>query len=151
MSTDELPEEESQATVITLSLWRPWADWVILGWKTIETRTHQRFRRLGETPTLLAIHAAKSWDFRACSAASPWLTDAQLRFTERVIAAKSPGGQVLGTVMVTGFGPLTEEDEPGALIECRSVQRYGLYLKDPTQLRQRKLVRGSQGLFRVRL
>lgn len=138
-------------SVRALSLWRPWADWVILGWKPIETRTHQRFRCLGERPTLLAIHAAQTWDPRAIGAARRWLTEDQIRWTETVIREKPVGGHVLGTATVTCFGRLCEQDEPKALIECRSVIRYGLWLESPTPLAQTFPVRGMQGLFRVQM
>ena len=43
-----------------ISLWGPWALWVAMKWKTIETRTHDRFKGLeGQT---IAIHMAKKVD-----------------------------------------------------------------------------------------
>lgn len=141
----------SPGSVRALSLWRPWADWVIFGWKTIETRLHQRFRCLGDRPTLLAIHAAAKWDKTAIDAARQWLTEDQIRLTETIIRQHPVEGHVIGTVMVGAFGPLDERHEPYALIECRSVQRYGLSLKHPTPLVPPMKVRGMQGLFRVQI
>jgi hypothetical protein len=43
-----------------ISLHQPWATFVVMNWKTIETRTHQRFKNLiGER---IAIHAAQHID-----------------------------------------------------------------------------------------
>lgn len=136
-------------SVRALSMWRPWADWVMLGWKPIETRLHQRFRSLGQRPTLLAIHAASKWDNTAIPAATPWLTDDQIRLTETLIRQHPVGGHIIGTVTVMSFGELCEKDEPQALIECRSVTRYGLRLTNPTPLVPPLQTRGMQGLFTV--
>ncbi len=138
-------------SVRALSLWRPWADWVMLGWKPIETRLHQRFRCLGERPTLLAIHAAAKWDKPAIEAARQWLTEDQIRWTETLIREHPVEGHVIGTVEVRSFGPLSDKHEAQALIECRSVQRYGLFLVNPTPLVPPMKVRGMPELFRVQI
>jgi hypothetical protein len=123
----------------------------MLGWKPIETRLHQRFRCLGERPTLLAIHASQKWDKTAIDAARQWLTEDQIRLTETIIRQHPVEGHVIGTVMVMAFGPLREKDEARALIECRSVQRYGLILAEPKPLVPPLQVIGRQGLFRVQI
>lgn len=46
--------------VSAITLWQPWASLVAIGRKTIETRTHDRFRCL--KGRLLAIHAGATWD-----------------------------------------------------------------------------------------
>lgn len=43
-----------------ISLHQPWATWVALKWKTIETRTHDRFK--GLVGRRIAIHAAQKID-----------------------------------------------------------------------------------------
>lgn len=136
-------------SVRALSLWRPWADWVMLGWKTIETRTHQRFRCLGVAPTTLAIHAAAKWDATAIDAARRWLTDEQIKFTETVIRGRPVAG-IIGTVEVMAFGLLDAGDEAGALIEC-STTRFGLWLTNPRPLLPPIPAIGRQGLFWVTL
>jgi hypothetical protein len=151
MTTKQQQDSPALRSVQALSLWRPWADWVMLGWKPEETRLHQRFRRLGERPTLLAIHASAKWDKTAINAARQWLTEDQILWTETFIRPHPVEGHVIGTVTVMSFGPLGEKDEPRALIECRSVQRYGLSLIDPSPLVPPFKVRGMQGLFRVQL
>lgn len=139
----------SPGSVRALSLWRPWADWVMLGWKTIETRTHQRFRCLGVAPTALAIHAAVKWDATAIEAARRWLTDEQIKFTETVIRGRPVSG-IIGTVEVMAFGLLDAGDEAGALIEC-STTRFGLWLTNPRPLVPPIPAIGRQGLFWVTL
>ena len=43
-----------------ISLWRPWSQWVALGIKTIESRSHDRFKCLiGQR---IVIHSAMKWD-----------------------------------------------------------------------------------------
>jgi hypothetical protein len=143
--------DEVHGSVPALTLWRPWADWVMLGWKTIETRTHARLRSLGKQPTRLAIHAAEKWDEAALDAARPWLTEEQIQTTQTVIRQKPVGGHVLGTVLVVGFALLDERDEAQALIECRSVARYGLELVNPKPLAVPLKMTGRQGIFRVDL
>jgi hypothetical protein len=43
-----------------ISLWQPWAQWVALGWKLIESRTHNRFKSL--LTKRIGIHASAKWD-----------------------------------------------------------------------------------------
>ena len=43
-----------------ISLWQPWATFVTMKWKTIETRTHQWFN--GLVGQRIAIHAAMNID-----------------------------------------------------------------------------------------
>ena len=66
-----------------ITLYPPWAIWVGLGWKTIETRTHPRFRSLvGKT---IGIHSAIKWDETAIDAARPFLTNEQIFSTQRML------------------------------------------------------------------
>ena len=46
-----------------ISLYQPWAEWIMLGWKVIETRKHWRFACLVGKDVL--IHAAMRYDVRA--------------------------------------------------------------------------------------
>lgn len=60
-----------------ITLWQPWASFIEFGWKTIETRTHDRFKNLvGET---IAIHAGQKWDDEAYELAKPYLFQDQYR------------------------------------------------------------------------
>lgn len=46
-----------------ITLYQPWATWIMRGWKTIETRTHNRFACLDHKTIL--IHAGKITDLFA--------------------------------------------------------------------------------------
>ena len=46
-----------------ITLWQPYATWIAMGWKTIETRDHERFRSLVGKRT--AIHAGMYVDREA--------------------------------------------------------------------------------------
>lgn len=124
-----------------ISLWQPWAQWVALGWKKIETRTHNRFASLvGER---IAIHAAIKVDGKALAEAERWLSDYQFHQTAYF---PSESG-VLCTVEVTASRLLTTADESHALIECVT-PRHGLFLTDPQPLR-RPEIKGRQGIFTI--
>ena len=40
------PTDASCGAIAAITLWQPWATWIAWRWKTIETRGHDRFRRL---------------------------------------------------------------------------------------------------------
>jgi len=124
-----------------ITLWQPWASWVMLGWKRIETRTHQRFK--GLSGKWIGIHASVKWDEKAIEAASPYLLDWQIAKSKNFLKI---GGAVIGRVAVTNFRPLTVEDSKCALIECESVQRYGLVLAYPHVV-EAIPARGKQGIW----
>lgn len=125
----------------------PWAMWVMLGWKTIETREHDRFKTLVGHD--IAIHATMKWDHAAYESAlqSGGLSYGQLKRSEEF---KSIRGVILGTTTVALFRRLTEEDSGDALIECRT-RRYGLFLRNPILLKTPIPCKGHQGIFRVEL
>lgn len=124
-----------------ISLWGPWANWVSLGWKTIETRRHKRFvslvgRRIG-------IHATTKWDDTAIEQATPYLTEQQRYDSSRFLKI---GGAIICTAWVKGFDVLAEKDSARALIDCGSVRRYGLFL---TEIETVPLIeaKGKQGIW----
>lgn len=109
-----------------ITLWQPWATWVILGWKTIETRTHNRFKSLaGKT---IYIHAAKKWDANAVSWALPWMTPAM---KEDYQYQDYLEGAIIGTAFVKEHIALTLPYSQKALISCDDrYARFGLILRD---------------------
>lgn len=132
-----------------ISLWMPWAQWVIWGWKPIETRTHDRFESLPGKRT--GIHAAKKWDRQAIHIARPYLTDDQFHETLELFRVHHhDAGKVLGTVFVHEHRRLDPDDAKAALIECDTI-RYGLILRDPQKLAVPFPVTGRQGIFHVQL
>jgi hypothetical protein len=123
-----------------ISLWMPWANWVMLEWKPIETRTHKRFA--GLVGKRIGIHASIKWDHSAISAARPYLTAEQIVQTESFLRI---GGAILGTALVTEHRRLTADDSQGALIECKT-ERYGLFLSD-VKVEPVIPCRGKQGIW----
>ena len=113
----------SEMRMPVISLWGPWASWVSLGWKTIETRRHKRFvslvgRRIG-------IHITSKWDDTAIEQARPYLTEAQICASQQFLKI---GGAIICTALVDRFDVLSDEYSDRALIDCGSVRRYGLFL-----------------------
>jgi hypothetical protein len=127
-----------------ISLWTPWANWVALGWKTIETRTHARFAKL--VGHRIGIHYALRFDPAAFMSAYPYLTPAQRELSTDFLRV---GGHVGCTAFVREVRWLTEADESAALIECRSVRRFGLFLENVKTLPVGDGVKGAQGIFYI--
>jgi hypothetical protein len=132
-----------QIPVITLH--QPWAQWVMLDWKTIETRTHPKFKSL--EGKLIGIHAGQRWDPTACQAAAPFLSQAQLDYTRRARSSGSwaeMAGLIIATAQVTDHRLLIPYDSKAALIECFT-PRYGLVLTEicPTRIK----AQGKQGIW----
>ena len=123
---------------ITLNM--PWANWVALGWKPIETRTHERFK--GLVGQRIGIHASLKWDSKALGLAEPYLTGYQVGRTAEFLRI---GGAIICTAFVEDFRRLTEADAKDALIECKTT-RYGLVLRAVAQV-EAIPCRGFQGIW----
>lgn len=124
-----------------ISLYNPWAIWVGLGWKKIETRTHRRFASLvGKT---IGIHAGLKWDEGAIETAREWLSPEQIKRTQKMLRV---GGAICWTAFVTEHRELDPLDNRSALIDCTHVTRYGLFLKDVTTI-DVITCRGKQGIW----
>ncbi len=128
-----------------ITLYRPWASWVVAGWKTIETRGHDRFRSL--VGQRIAIHAGKVRDPQAVLLARRWLQ------TERC-AGTAPhagvAGAVIGTVFVRSYRWLAPSDEQEAMCPCDG-SRFGLFLCEPEVLKTPLYLPGHQGIWEVEL
>ncbi|HEX2866126.1 MAG TPA: hypothetical protein VHO03_03740 [Ignavibacteriales bacterium] len=129
-----------------ITLYRPWAYWVIWNWKTIETRIHNKFAILkGET---IGIHAGKFWDPDAIKAADSFLTPNQKAETLIMYKeGKLPGGRILGTAHVDDHRALSWDDSRKALIICPPDLRYGLILSDIKQFNTPLPAEGHQGVW----
>ena len=124
-----------------ISLWTPWANWVALGWKPIETRTHNRFAKLlGQR---IGIHASLHWDKDAIDTARPYLSAAQIYDTTRFLRIS---GAIICTAFVREYRKLNPLDEAGALIDCTHVTRYGLFLSD-IEVIEAFPCKGRQGIW----
>lgn len=104
-----------------ITLNQPWATWIMRGWKTIETRTHNRFKCLDRKKIL--IHAGQKTDASAIN--NPYLTKEQLLHEPDEMI----NGFILGSAYSLYLGCLDPDDGANALIECETL-RYGLLLEN---------------------
>ncbi len=113
-----MPSEANTYPAITLH--QPWATLIAEGIKTVETRTHNRFKCLEGRE--IAIHAGKTWDATGAH-------DVNMR--GYVQGLLRPGGHVFGAVLcrakVTMAGPLKPDMERAAC--CPTEGLFGLTLQ----------------------
>ena len=129
----------------TITLYEPWASWIAAGCKTIETRTHDRFRCL--VGSRIAIHAGRAYDHCARAEARRVLAAAG----QPVPRAQCRLGQVVCTVEVFDARWLRAADSVAAMCDCRpdpesGFQRFGIFLRDPIAI-EGPSVRGRQGIW----
>ncbi len=134
-----------------ITLWQPWASFIAMGWKKIETRTHNRFKNLaGQT---IGIHAGKEWDYSWDQLAEDYLDASQQHETFDLQCEFEKNGfqrgQIICTAKVEKFRSLGPPDSQAALIGCGITQydfRYGLFLTD-VKLIKPIAVQGHQGAW----
>jgi hypothetical protein len=135
-----------------ITLWQPWATFIALGWKTIETRTHKRFFNLLDQT--IGIHAGKYWDAGWRELTTPYLDLDRLMMIDEMKTSKHiPFSRIICTAKVYKVGYLTLEHSQAALIDCgfSYVERTGLFLSDVKELIPPFEVKGHQGIFNVEL
>ena len=130
----------------------PWALFIPLRWKTIETRNHKRFQNLlGHT---IGIHVSQHWDKDWYRLASPYLSERQLKKigilkTENRI----PFGKIICTAYVYNFRLLFKSDSKDSLIDCdyegKGIEKYGLLLMNVRELKQPIPAKGHQGIWNI--
>lgn len=130
MTTDIFP---------VITLYQPWATWIMRGWKTIETRTHNRFACLNHKVVL--IHAGMTTDAAAIN--NPFLSKEQLMYDPDEMI----NGFILGSVYVDATGLLCGDDyeNKGALIDTRD--RFGLFLEKIKKFTDPIPVKGEMGIW----
>jgi len=125
-----------------ISLWQPWAQWIVRDWKQIETRTHSRFASL--LNQTIAIHASAKWDNTALELARLYLTKEQIKITEQMDVLES---SIIGTAYVYKFEQLHAIHSRFALIDCDStLGRWGLFLDHIRSIKPIP-VKGKQGIW----
>lgn len=122
-----------------ITLYQPWATWIMRGWKTIETRTHNRFACLRGKDTL--IHAGQKTDAEAIR--NPYLTRDQLIYKPEEMI----NGYILGLVHVYRAAKCDWTDSKDALIDCAETERYGLFLQLKTIFNKPIPVKGEIGIW----
>ncbi len=136
-----------------ITLWQPWASFVALGWKTIETRWHKRFEKL--TGKVIGIHASVKWDANWLELAGPYLSGEQ---RNQAFGLHIVRGIILCTAVVHGFRALGEVDSVKALINCGTTDnpggnsgssrvRYGLELSHVISVDPPIQTTGRQGIW----
>ena len=127
-------------TYAVITLYQPWATWIMRGWKTIETRTHDRFKSLNHKTIL--IHAGQRTDGSDLTTKNPYLTKEQILYNpEEVI-----NGFILGSAFVSDFKLLNSENAKSSLIECDTV-RFGLFLTNIKKFDEPIPVKGEMGIW----
>ena len=132
-----------------ISLYQPWATWVANGWKTIETRTHNRFRCL--LNQRIAIHAAKK--FRP-PVDIDCVRESEIRLAVRSdgIVTYPMGGVIVATATVGLVRELVHNDSSDAMFQILDGERlFGLFLDDVRKLDPPIPWRGTRGIFYVTL
>lgn len=129
-----------------ITLWQPWASFIALGWKTIETRRHDRFKCLvGET---IGIHAGKMFDKDWEELAGTYLTDEQKNITKENLLWHH--GEILCTAKVDDADLINSTRSKKALINCNFIEirfmRHGLFLTDIKPI-QPIPAKGRQGIW----
>jgi hypothetical protein len=132
-----------------ITLWQPWAQWVALGWKTIETRTHNKLKSLVGKEIL--IHCGQAWDEHALSAARPYLSPSRLGQTANgdgdFHLMRLAAGHIIAKAHVDEHRVLTySSDARQALIECIT-WRFGLVLSNIRLLDRFIPAQGKQGIW----
>lgn len=136
-------------TIDCISMWQPWAMWTALGWKTAETRRHNRLACLAQRKRRIAIHAANKWDPDWKEKARPFLTNDQL---DETVSAQLydiwPRKAIICTVFPDEHRRLVWSDSNQALCECGYNDLFGLILED-IELFDPIPWKGHQGIMKV--
>ena len=123
-----------------ITLHQPWAQLIALGWKTIETRGHNRFRNLKGKEIL--IHAGGRWNKYWEEQAMPYLTQEQI---DKIKAWGPVPASILCKAFVEDARRLNEEDSPNALIKSHNAL-YGLILSNIQPIESIH-AKGGQGIW----
>lgn len=135
-------ENKLQKTEIypCITLYQPWATWIMRGWKTIETRTHNKFKSLIGKEIL--IHAGNKTDGSDLTTKNKYLTPLQIAWRPDEMV----NGYILGSAYVKDFRLLHPADAKEALIECFTI-RYGLFLTKIREFDEPILCKGEMGIW----
>jgi len=114
-----------------ITVHQPWAQWIIEGFKEIETRTHDRFKSL-EGKRIL-IHASQTHQN---------VEDVALNY---YTCGKYPKGVILGSAQVYDALWLCDVFEDEANCECNGL--FGLCLKDVKKFKNPIPAKGKQGIW----
>lgn len=137
-----------------ITLYQPWASLIADGHKTIETRTHDRFRSL--LGRYVAIHAGGHYDYGCVSDASgedrlSFITKEKYGDRYDLGQRKLPYGAIICTAYVHAFAQLAQDDEYIAACmvpeDPRDTPRFGLFLSDVQPVSPIISCPGRQGIW----
>jgi len=128
-------------TIPAITLWQPWASWILLGWKGIETRTHARLASLAGK--WVAIHAGQRWHQDAYEIASLYLSPGKIAYSLKHLHRRH--GQVLCVAHVIEHRRLLMADSRRAL--CPAYGLHGLVFDRIIRLPRGMLAQGHQGIW----
>lgn len=124
-----------------ITLYQPWATWIVRGWKLIETRLHPRFACLVGKEIL--IHAGLRTDASDLTVKNPYLTKEQILYKPDEVV----NGFILGQCFVSNFGKLNANHSKHALIDCGTVERWGLFLNNILMIDKPIAEKGEMGIW----
>jgi len=130
-----------------VTLIQPWATWIMLGWKTIESRTHNNFARL--VGQRIGIHAGKKLIpyLQHIPSIHPYLSNDQYSEARSWHADNShPLGAIIATAMVQSSRRLYPQDSKAALFTITEPGLYGLFLTDVRDIKP-IWMSGKQGIW----
>jgi hypothetical protein len=130
-----------------ITLWQPWASWIALGLKTIETRTHHRFASL--VARRIAIHAGKTMAPHALRLAGPFLPITALTSLEWISKTGWPMGVIVCTAMAYYARWLGPCDSAEALCDCGAGNRFGIFLNAIRILSPAVPWKGGRGIWQL--
>lgn len=129
-----------------ITMYQPWASFVLYGWKTIETRRHSRFKSL--VGKRIGIHAGLEFDDYWRDTAEKYLSPERLEIMRNMLDdIKASKGKILCTVLVNEAMWLSGNDSKEALIDCSTGGRFGLFLGDMETIEPTILATGKQGIW----
>ena len=136
-----------------ITLWQPWATFVAMRWKTIETRTHARFK--GLVGQRIAIHAGLKVDEAAfLNEFLPQRISTPLQVENLIRVVALWRGRLVCTARVVDarWAPnvgFVEREEWNKRAMCEAAGKFCLFLGDIVPLQNMIPFRGRQGIFEV--
>ena len=130
-------------TIPTITVRPPWSSWIAAGLKTIETRTHARFRSLEGRS--IAIHSGKSFDTEARGIAAANVTPPVARLLSSM-NYDSDRGKVVCLAHVAQAKYLSGSMDERFAALCDTLNLFGLFL-DRVEYLPPTVARGRQGVW----
>lgn len=126
----------------TLTLWSPWGFLIPAGFKSIETRTHNKYRKL--KGRRIAIHAGQRYHAEAAAMISRYSADA-IRWMKENLKSQATG-RITCTAFVKDARPLQRADSRAALCDAEGL--HGLILDRIHVFDFPITVKGQQGIWK---